>query len=180
MAPTIYKPSAKPLSGRYLSLGEREEIALMRVQGYSMQAIARRLGRAASTISRELRRNAATRSGDFQYRATTAQWHAERSARRPKPGKLAGNQALRDYVHERLAGLVTTPDAEPPSQDRALHGTDVDMDGGKSDDGRGPGVLNRSHGVCRSTSRMTRPCASVTRPSISRCSSKGAALCGAN
>ena len=110
MAPTIYKPSAKPLSGRYLSLGEREEIALMRVQGYSMHAIARRLGRAASTISRELRRNAATRSGDLQYRATTAQWHAERSARRPKPGKLAGNQALRDYVHERLAGLVMTPD----------------------------------------------------------------------
>lgn len=115
MAPTIYKPSAKPLSGRYLLLGEREEIALMRVQGYSMQAVARRLGRAASTISRELRRNAATRSGDFQYRATTAQWHAERSARRPKPGS---NQALRDYVHERLAGLVTIPDgaalAGPP------------------------------------------------------------------
>ena len=110
MAPTIYKPSAKPLSGRYLSLGEREEIALMRVQGCSMNAIARRLGRAASTVSRELRRNAATRSGDLQYRATTAQWHAERSALRPKPGKLAGNQALRDYVHERLAGLVTTPD----------------------------------------------------------------------
>ncbi|MBS7543020.1 IS30 family transposase [Ancylobacter oerskovii] len=110
MAPTIYKPSAKPLSGRYLSLGEREEIALMRVKGYSMQAIACRLGRAASTISRELRRNAATRSGDFQYRATTAQWHAERSARRPKPSKLAGNQALCDYEHERLAGLVTTVD----------------------------------------------------------------------
>lgn len=110
MAPTIFKPSAKPLSGRYLSLGEREEIALMRVQGCSMQAIARRLGRAASTVSRELRRNAATRSGDLQYRATTAQWHAERSARRPKPGKLAGNHALRDYVHERLAGMVMTLD----------------------------------------------------------------------
>ena len=110
MAPTIYRPSAKPLSGRYLSLGEREEIALMRAQGCSMHAIARRIGRAASTISRELRRNAATRSGDLQYRATTAQWHAERSARRPKPTKLTGNDALRDYVQERLAGLVMTPD----------------------------------------------------------------------
>ena len=43
--------SGKPLSGRYLSLAEREEIALLRVQGYSVQEIARRLGRAASTPS---------------------------------------------------------------------------------------------------------------------------------
>jgi hypothetical protein len=54
----------------------------------------------------ELRRNAATRSGGLEYRATTAQWHAERSARRPKPGKLAVNAALRTYVEERLAGTV--------------------------------------------------------------------------
>jgi IS30 family transposase len=60
----------------------------------SMQEIARQLGRAASTISRELRRNAATRSNGVEYRATTAQWHAERSARRPKQAKLALNAAL--------------------------------------------------------------------------------------
>src|SRR5215207_7814733 len=84
MPPAMFRSSAKPLSGRYLSLVEREEIALLRVQGYSIQAIGRRLGRAASTISRELRRNAATRSGGLEYRATTAQWHADRSARRPK------------------------------------------------------------------------------------------------
>ena len=59
------------------SLVEREEIALLKVQGHSMQEIGRRLGRSASTISRELRRNAATRSGGLEYRATTAQWHAE-------------------------------------------------------------------------------------------------------
>src|SRR3954471_4122022 len=58
MPPAMFRSSAKPLSGRYLSLVEREEIALLRVQGYSIQAIGRRLGRAASTISRELRRNA--------------------------------------------------------------------------------------------------------------------------
>src|SRR3954447_6457601 len=77
MPPAMLRPSAKPLSGRHLSFAEREEIALLRVQGHSMQDIARRLGRAASTISRELRRNAATRSGGLEYRATTAQWHAE-------------------------------------------------------------------------------------------------------
>src|SRR4051794_19318064 len=89
MPPAKFRSSAKPLSGRYLSFVEREEIALLRVQGYSIQAIGRRLGRAASTISRELRRNAATRSGGLEYRATTAQWHADRSASRPKSTKLA-------------------------------------------------------------------------------------------
>ena len=109
MPPAMFRPSAKPLSGRYLSFAEREEIALLRVQGHPMQEIARRLGRAASTISRELRRNAATRSGGLEYRATTAQWHAERAARRPKLAKLALNAALRAYVEERLAGVVIAP-----------------------------------------------------------------------
>ena len=105
--------SAKPLCSRYLSFAEREEIALLRVQGYSMQEVARRLGRVASTISRELRRNAATRSGGLAYRATTAQWHAERAARRPKQAKLARNAALRTYVEERLAGVVVAPSGAP-------------------------------------------------------------------
>ena len=78
-----------------------------------MQEVARRLGRAASTISRELRRNAATRSGSLEYRATTAQWHAERAARRPKPAKLAQNGPLRAYVEERLAGVVVAPNGAP-------------------------------------------------------------------
>jgi Helix-turn-helix domain len=68
---------------------EREEIALLRAPGYSMQEVVLRLGRAASTISRELRRNAATRSGGLEYRATTGQRHAERAAHRPKQAKLA-------------------------------------------------------------------------------------------
>jgi IS30 family transposase len=109
----MFAPSAKPLSGRYLSLAEREEIALLRALSCSMQAIARRLGRAASTISRELRRNAATRCGGLEYRATTAQWHAERSARRPKQGKLGLNASLRIYVQERLAGAVVAPSGVP-------------------------------------------------------------------
>jgi IS30 family transposase len=105
----MFALSAKPLSGRYLSFMEREEIGLLRAQGHTMQEVAHRLGRAASTISRELRRNAATRSGGLEYRATTAQWHAERAARRPKQAKLALNAALQAYVEERLAGLVVAP-----------------------------------------------------------------------
>jgi IS30 family transposase len=110
MPPAMFRSSAKPPSERYLSFAEREEIALCRVQGLSGREIGRRLGRSASTISRELRRNAATRSGGLEYRASTAQWHAERSRRRPKAAKLALNSALRVYVEERLAGTVAAPD----------------------------------------------------------------------
>ena len=99
-----------PLSGRYLSFLEREEIALLRVRGCGVRETARRLGRSPSTISRELRRNAATRGGGLRYRASTAQWHADRRARRPKPAKLAINPELRHYVQERLSGAVQRPD----------------------------------------------------------------------
>jgi IS30 family transposase len=102
----------KPLSGRYLSFAEREEIAILRAQDRGVREIARRIGRAASTISRELHRNAATRSGCLDYRATTAQWHADRRARRPKLAKLAANGALKRYVQDRLSGKVTTTDGQ--------------------------------------------------------------------
>jgi IS30 family transposase len=110
MPSSTFAPSSKLLSGRYLTFAEREEIALDRAQGFGVRDIARRLGRAASTVSRELRRNAATRSGGLEYRASTAQWHAERSARRPKRAKLAINAALRAYVQDRLAGQVVAQD----------------------------------------------------------------------
>jgi len=108
MPPSQLAPSAPPPTGRYLSLIEREQIALLRAQRQGVREIARHLARSASTISRELRRNAATRSGGFEYRAITAQWHADRAARRPKPAKLAVNAALRSYVQDRLAGKVAT------------------------------------------------------------------------
>ena len=97
-------------SGRYLSFAEREEIAILRAGGCGVREVARRLRRWPSTISRELRRNAATRGGQLDYRATTAQWHADRRARRPKLAKLAVNDELRRYVQDRLAGVVEGPD----------------------------------------------------------------------
>jgi IS30 family transposase len=109
MPAAMFRSSAKPPSERCLSFAEREEIALLGVRGLSGREIGRRIGRSASTISRELRRNAATRSGGLEYRASTAQWHAERSRRRPKAAKLALNSALRVYVEERLAGTVAAP-----------------------------------------------------------------------
>lgn len=100
-------------SGRYLSLAEREEIAILKAQGHGVRQIATALGRNASTISRELRRNAATRGGKLDYRASVAQWKAELFARRPKTAKLASNQRLREYVEQRLAGAVERPDGTP-------------------------------------------------------------------
>ncbi len=51
-----------PVSGRYLSFTECEEIAMLRAQKIGVREIARHIGRSPSTISRELRRNAATRA----------------------------------------------------------------------------------------------------------------------
>jgi IS30 family transposase len=68
---------------------------LWRAQGAGVRAIARRLGRSPSTIARELRRNASTRTYRLDYKASIAQWHAERRARRPKVAKLVINDRLR-------------------------------------------------------------------------------------
>ena len=106
-----------PLSGRYLSFAEREEIALLHAQKFGVREIARRIARSSSTISRELRRNAATRSGGFEYRASTAQWHAERKSKRPKVAKLAANEELRQYVEERLAGTIAVGNGETVGPD---------------------------------------------------------------
>ncbi|WP_425486310.1 IS30 family transposase [Changpingibacter yushuensis] len=97
-------------SGRYLTFAEREEIALLKVQGKGVREIARTLGRDPATISRELRRNAATRGGKQDYRAVVAQWKAQHAAKRPQTAKLVENPRLRQYVQERLAGHVRRPD----------------------------------------------------------------------
>jgi IS30 family transposase len=102
-----------PLTGRYLSFEERDEIAMLRAQGAGVREIARRLGRDPSTISRELRRNAATRGGKLEYRGSVAQWKAELMARRPKTAKLVENPRLREYVQERLCGQVCRSEGTP-------------------------------------------------------------------
>jgi transposase, IS30 family len=132
--PTVTQAS---LSGRYLSLAEREEVALLRARGCGVREIARSVGRSPSTISREPRRNAATRSGGLEYRAITAQWHAERRAKRPKTAKLAGNERLRGYVQERLAGQVQRPDGSAVAGPQVRwqgrrHGRRADRRWGKS------------------------------------------------
>jgi transposase, IS30 family len=86
-------------SVRFLSLAEREEIALAVERGETALAIARRLGRATSTVTRELARNGGRRG----YRAVRADARALDQARRPKPAKLARSRRLRAEVERRLA-----------------------------------------------------------------------------
>ena len=88
-----------PVSGRYLSVAEREEIALGLAQRKPVRQIARELGRPASTVSREVRRNS---SGTGSYRALAAQFRAEERGRRPKTAKLAGDDELRGWVQGKL------------------------------------------------------------------------------
>lgn len=97
---------SKPVSARFLSFAEREEISLLRAQDVGVREIARRLGRSPSTVSRELTRNAATRGGKLEYRASVAQWKSELVAKRPKPAKLVMNPRLRQYVQDRLEGKI--------------------------------------------------------------------------
>jgi IS30 family transposase len=133
------------LSGRYLSFAEREELAVLKASGVSIREIARRMKRSPSTVSRELRRNAATRGGVLHYRATVAQWKAERAAARPKAAKLAENLRLRSYVQERLAGVVTD------AQGRSIPGPEVPWNGRRH--GR---RADRRWGKCWSPQQISR------------------------
>jgi transposase, IS30 family len=89
-----------PVSGRYLSLADREEIAVGLAAGDSYRVIGERLcpPRPASTVSREVARNGPRE----RYRALRAQALAEQRARRPKEAKLAVSGELRDRVQEHL------------------------------------------------------------------------------
>ena len=90
----------REISDRYLSEQERVRIADLRQAGHGVRAIAEQTGRSPSTISRELRRNQDPDSG--QYRPFTAHKLAVRRLARPRPGKIAADPALRQFVLERL------------------------------------------------------------------------------
>lgn len=104
-------------SGRYLSLGEREEIFVGVQRGSSIRFIAKSLGRAPSTVQRELARNMSQqyrtrsrlegrpgrhRTRPWEYRPSLAQRRADSKAGRPKWAKLKTNPELRDLVQAKL------------------------------------------------------------------------------
>jgi IS30 family transposase len=90
----------REISPRYLSEDERVRIADLRRAGNAVRAIAEQTGRSPSTVSRELRRNRDPGSG--QYRPFTAHKLAAQRRARPRAGKIAGDQVLREFVQDRL------------------------------------------------------------------------------
>jgi len=155
-------------SGRYLSFAEHEELATISAQRLGVGEIARRMRRSPSTVSRELRRNAATRGGVLQYRATVAQWKAERAVACPRPPSLA-----------RTRGCAPTYKTDSPAmssmhrvsryRDRGCRGGGGAMVAAQTDDGESAGARSRSVADCGSTSRMMRPCGSLAKPFTRRC-----------
>jgi transposase, IS30 family len=112
-------PDEGPRRRPRLTQDERVDIEVGVKTQESIRSIAGRLGRAPSTILREIERNAfcygryrqryrfgapkkGGRDAKPRYNATGAQARAQDRARRPKPGKLAGNEKLRDEVQNRL------------------------------------------------------------------------------
>lgn len=94
----------RPISDRYLSLVEREEISRGLIAKHPFAEIARGLGRSTSTISREVNNN----GGREGYRAVTADAAARVRARRPKTVKLVADPQLRERV-ETLLGSWWSP-----------------------------------------------------------------------
>src|SRR6516162_11345558 len=90
----------REISDRYLSEQERVRIADLRQAGRGVRAIAEQTGRSPSTISRELRRNRDPDSG--QYWPFTAHQLAVQRRARPRPGKIAADPVLRQFVAGRL------------------------------------------------------------------------------
>jgi transposase, IS30 family len=82
-----------------LSFEERERILVGVARGESDAEIARAIGRHRSTVGREIGRSCAER---WRYRPLAAERRRAVRARRPKPGKLAGNPELLRVVEEGL------------------------------------------------------------------------------
>jgi Helix-turn-helix domain len=171
---------AATVSGRYLFFAEREDIAIWHAQKVSGREIARRLGRDPSTICRELRRNASTRTYRLDYKASIAQWHAERRARRPKVAKLVADDRLRQYVQDRLSGLIRTPDGTREVGRRGQNGRVGTSRTAVTAGGSPPGARSRSRTACPSSSLTMSPCGSRMRPSTRRCSFRAVVRCSAN
>ena len=100
------RPPAPP-SGRFLSIEEREQIAIGLAGRESMASIARGLGRPTSSVTREVARN---RDWQGRYRAVNAHRQAGERALRPKPAKLVVLPELREYVQDRLSKEQWSPE----------------------------------------------------------------------
>ena len=99
-----------PVSGRYLSFAEREEIAILRARGCGVREIARRAGRSASTICGSCGATPRPAAGAWSTGRRRPSGTLIGVPGAPKAAKLAVNEPLRRYVEDRLSGAVRRPD----------------------------------------------------------------------
>ncbi|MGW3610177.1 IS30 family transposase [Micromonospora sp. NPDC005163] len=88
-----------PISGRYLSQDDRIEIADGLARGEQVKSIAARIGKSYQSVYREIARN---RKPDGRYQPWYAHNQAHVRRRRPKPRRLAADNALREAVAGKL------------------------------------------------------------------------------
>jgi len=167
--------SLAPVSGRYLSFAEREEIAVLLARGCGVREIARQLGRAPSTISRELQRN--SRSGPAglsigprppKHTLTVARDDRSRRSSRSTRSCVA---MCRTGSPDRCSGPTGA------SRVRRSAGAGGVRDRERTGAGGSPGARSRSPLVCAWTSPMMSRCAFLMRRSISRSLCRAAERC---
>lgn len=79
---------------KHLTLSEREMLLYFLTKGFSLTAIAGKLGRNKSTISRELKRN----TGKSMYLPVEAQEKYHQRRRSCKPSKKLDTPLIYDYL----------------------------------------------------------------------------------
>ncbi|MFJ6385968.1 IS30 family transposase [Kitasatospora sp. NPDC092039] len=99
-APPVRRAAPPSGPSRYLCEADRIHIADRLREKATIRAIAAELGRSPSTVSREIRRNRHPANG--QYRPFAAQARADGRRPRPKPGKIARDPELRNFIQHRL------------------------------------------------------------------------------
>jgi len=88
-------------SYKHLSIEERDKLAVLRSQGWSLRAMAREIGRDVSTLSRELKRNAPPIHAGY-YLAHKADMRAVARRETASRHKRLGNDRVRAYVLKHL------------------------------------------------------------------------------
>ena len=96
---TVIPVPEKRYSPRYLSEDERVRLADLRSERRTLREIGVLMGRSTSTISRELRRGV---DAAGRYRPFEAHRRALGRRRLRRPGRLAGDATLRDWVAGKL------------------------------------------------------------------------------
>ena len=171
-----------PLSGRYLSFAEREEIAILRAQrvwGAGDRASARSF--AVDDLAGAAAQRRDSRRPVWSIGPSTAQWHADRRGAAPEAGEAGRQRAsCGGMCRTASSGAVQRPDGRRCARVLRCGGSAGVTAGARTGAGRSRGARSRSPTGCGWTSPMMSRCGSRTRRSTSRSMCRAAARCDAS